>query len=505
MASATFIAAVGQHLVRQIVEEGAVPASRTHVTCMGVELAPLVSLGAEREFRSGALHVVTVARLNIMKGHIHALAAVRRAVDAGVDIRYTIAGAGEHRGAIEARVAELGLGDRVRLVGTLSESEVFRLLGEADAFVLPSIGAGEAWPVSVMEAMAAGLPVISSVIGATPQMIESGVDGILVEQGDEPALAEALLRLARDVAARRAMGERARVTARERFDVAHHRRTAVRGRARHTLPQRRANIRPLGPGAGVANRLITFSGEAHLRPILWRGAIGEAGGVGPGAVLADSPPYVEYRPAHVREAPEQLEVETLHPRIGGDVDEKVADRRVAIVVEVRPAFVGVQVQTVTIGEPSEGAEPGGDGAQGVRMVASAGRSPARTPATSPSSNWRKACSSANALPRASQPLITLAFSSACSRPLKYPVMAMASMPRWQGSWPIATQRGQSSDAVATSNHPVCGAIRQRTRPLSAGALKTSFQIRQIVDARAPMNCSHPDRSPGQSFSASSRA
>jgi len=219
LASATFVAAVGQHLVGQIVDEGAVPAARIHVTCMGVELAPLLSLGAERDFRSGALHVVTVARLNITKGHVHALAAVRRAVDAGADIRYTIAGAGEHRGAIEARVAELRLGERVRLVGTLSESEVFRLLGEADAFVLPSIGAGEAWPVSVMEAMAAGLPVISSVIGATPQMIESGVDGMLVEQADEPAFAEALLRLAGNVSARRAMGERARVTARERFDV----------------------------------------------------------------------------------------------------------------------------------------------------------------------------------------------------------------------------------------------------------------------------------------------
>jgi glycosyltransferase involved in cell wall biosynthesis len=219
MRSAAFVAAVGEHLVRQVVDEAAVPEARTHVTCMGVDLAPLASLGAERAFRPGALHVVTVARLNPMKGHVHALAAVRRAVDAGLDVRYTIAGSGEHRDVIEARAVELRLGDRVRLAGTLSESEVFGLLAEADAFVLPSVGAGEAWPVSVMEAMAAGLPVISSIIGATPQMIASGVDGILVEQRDEAALAEAMIRLGRDVAARRAIGERARLTARERFDV----------------------------------------------------------------------------------------------------------------------------------------------------------------------------------------------------------------------------------------------------------------------------------------------
>ena len=219
MRSAAFVAAVGTHLVRQIVDDTALPEDRIHVTCMGVDLGPLASLGAERSFVSGRLHIVTVARLNAMKGHVHALAAVRRAVDAGTDILYTIAGGGEHRGAIEARIRELRLEDRVRLPGTLSEPEVFQLLAAADAFVLPSVGAGEAWPVSVMEAMAAGLPVVSSIIGATPEMIDSGVDGILEKQGDEAALADAVIMLARDVDARQRLGARARLTARGRFDV----------------------------------------------------------------------------------------------------------------------------------------------------------------------------------------------------------------------------------------------------------------------------------------------
>ncbi|MDB4979353.1 MAG: glycosyl transferase group 1 [Myxococcales bacterium] len=219
MRGAAFVDAVGTHLLNQIVASTGTPRERVHVTCMGVDLTRLRALGAERAFAAGALHVVTVARLNAMKGHHHAIAAVRRAVDAGADLRYTIAGEGEQRATIETQIRSLRLEDRVQLVGTLAEGEVFRLLSTADAFVLPSIGAGEAWPVSLMEAMGAGLPVISSIIGATPEMVVSGDDGILVEQGDEGGLSDALGLLARDVGIRRKMGERARATAEKRFDV----------------------------------------------------------------------------------------------------------------------------------------------------------------------------------------------------------------------------------------------------------------------------------------------
>jgi len=219
MQQASFVAAVGSHLLQQVVDQARVPKERVHVSCMGVDLTRLVDLGGDRSVVAGKLHIVTVARLNAMKGHVHALAAVRRAVDAGLDVHYTIAGEGENRATIEARIRALGLERRVTLAGTLSEGEVFALLGRADAFVLPSVGAGEAWPVSVMEAMGGGLPVVSSIIGATPEMITSGTDGILVAQGDESALADALIHLARDVDARRSLGAEGRVTAQRRFDV----------------------------------------------------------------------------------------------------------------------------------------------------------------------------------------------------------------------------------------------------------------------------------------------
>jgi colanic acid/amylovoran biosynthesis glycosyltransferase len=219
MEGAAFVAAVGGHLVRQVVSEVGLPPDRLLATCMGVDTGRLAGLDVKPSSQAGLLRIATVARLNRMKGHLHALAAVRRAVDAGADIEYTIAGEGEYRPEIERSVRALALQDRVHLVGTLSEAEVLSLLSRTDAFVLASVGAGEAWPVSVMEAMGAGVPVISSVIGATPEMITSGVDGILVEQRDEAGLAAAMLQLAADPQARIRMGERARLTAQRRFEV----------------------------------------------------------------------------------------------------------------------------------------------------------------------------------------------------------------------------------------------------------------------------------------------
>jgi glycosyltransferase involved in cell wall biosynthesis len=70
-----------------------------------------------------------------------------------------------------------------------------------------------------MEAMGAGLPVISSVIGATPEMITSGEDGLLIPQGDETALLNELMRLGYEVEFRRRIGAAARRTACRRFDV----------------------------------------------------------------------------------------------------------------------------------------------------------------------------------------------------------------------------------------------------------------------------------------------
>jgi glycosyltransferase involved in cell wall biosynthesis len=219
MKAAAFVCVVGDHLRRQVLEQTDMPGSRIYVTWMGVETSALSALGTDRPKVPGVLHLVTVARLHYMKGLHHALAAIHRGLKAGLDLRYTIAGEGPYRETLISSINQLGLGSNVTLAGTLSETEVFQLLSKADAFLLPSIGIGEAWPVSIMEAMAAGLPVVASIIGATPQMITSGEDGFLVPQSDEQVLFEKIALLAKDLNTRRRIGEAARRTAKQRFDV----------------------------------------------------------------------------------------------------------------------------------------------------------------------------------------------------------------------------------------------------------------------------------------------
>jgi colanic acid/amylovoran biosynthesis glycosyltransferase len=219
MEGAAFVGTAGAHLRQQVLQHTGVQGDHVYVMPMGVQTSALAQLGQDRSYTAGSLHLVTVARLHPAKGHVHALAAVHRALQSGLKIRYTIAGEGPYRDALFSRIRELGLETQVRLTGTLSETEVYVLLSKADAFVLPSTGIGEAWPVSVMEAMGAGLPVIASLIGATPEMITTGEDGFLVARGDEVALLDKIKLLACDVETRRRIGKAARRTACYRFDV----------------------------------------------------------------------------------------------------------------------------------------------------------------------------------------------------------------------------------------------------------------------------------------------
>jgi glycosyltransferase involved in cell wall biosynthesis len=220
MADAAFVCVVGSHLRHQVIEKADVSGDRVWQTFLGVETSELAGLGTDRSYTPGSLHMASVARLHPGKGHIHALAAMQAGLKAGLDLHFTIAGDGPYRDALLSRIYELKLETRATMTGTISEAEKYQLLSKADAFVLPSTGLGESWPSSVIEAMGAGLPVIASVIGATPEMITSGEDGFLVPKGDEAALLEKITLLACDVETRRRISGAARSTAVRRFDVA---------------------------------------------------------------------------------------------------------------------------------------------------------------------------------------------------------------------------------------------------------------------------------------------
>jgi colanic acid/amylovoran biosynthesis glycosyltransferase len=218
MRHARFVATVTEPLRQQVIAEVGVPAANVPIIPMGVDVDSFVPFVDRRPRASKQLLMVTVARLNQAKGHRHVLDAMAIARASGIDVRYVIAGDGPYRDAVVARIEALSLTPHVAVVGALNEQDVLLLLRRADVFVLASEGIGEAAPVSVMEAMATGLPVIASRIGGTPDMITDGVDGFLIAQRDAHGLAMLLARLARDAGYRTMIGLAARKRAVAQFD-----------------------------------------------------------------------------------------------------------------------------------------------------------------------------------------------------------------------------------------------------------------------------------------------
>lgn len=218
MNSARFVSAVTAPLQQSLREE--IGLSQPYpVIWMGVDTARFHADPAQRATRpADRIEVATVARLTYNKGHRFFLRAMAQLRREGIDIHYRIAGEGPERPEIEAEIARLGLEDHVTLLGSVGEAAVLELLQSSDALALTSIRKGEAAPVAVMEAMSTGLPVICSIIGGTPDMIEDGVDGFLVPQEDVEAITTAARTLATDPQRRQTMGHAARQTAKVKFD-----------------------------------------------------------------------------------------------------------------------------------------------------------------------------------------------------------------------------------------------------------------------------------------------
>ncbi len=124
-----------------------------------------------------------------------------------VPFELTIGGNGEVEKSV-AMTEQLGASDHIRFAGWVSGGEKAALLRAADVYVLPSHNEG--LPVSLLEAMSWGVPVISTRVGGIPELVTDGVDGLLIDAGDRKALEDALTRLASDVELRRAMGAAAR-------------------------------------------------------------------------------------------------------------------------------------------------------------------------------------------------------------------------------------------------------------------------------------------------------
>jgi colanic acid/amylovoran biosynthesis glycosyltransferase len=222
VASAAFVVAISSYNRDLIVREcGEQCAEKIRLLHCGVdtELLAVPASSATGE----ALRILSVGALGEVKGHRYLVEACDLLQRGGIDFRCEIVGEGPQRAQLERQIRRLGLTDRVRLLGSRSRPEVLKLLARSNVAVLASVptrqGKREGIPVALMEAMAAGRPVIASDLSGIPELVESGTSGFLVAPADAPGLAEALTTLGRDHELRRTMGRAGRLRIVQRFDI----------------------------------------------------------------------------------------------------------------------------------------------------------------------------------------------------------------------------------------------------------------------------------------------
>ena len=191
---------------------GVTSASRIRVIPNSVNLETFASDGSREDARrelgiaENQFLWLAAGRLAAAKDYPTMLGAFAVLTDRCPQAMLAIAGDGPLRGEIKSLVQQMGLAERVRLLGL--RSDVPRLLQASDALVLSS--AWEGMPVVVLEAMASRRPVVATSVASIPEMLEDGISGLLVPPGDSEALADAMVKLMdADPEDRRAMTEKA--------------------------------------------------------------------------------------------------------------------------------------------------------------------------------------------------------------------------------------------------------------------------------------------------------
>ncbi|AWQ18175.1 colanic acid biosynthesis glycosyltransferase WcaL [Pantoea ananatis] len=185
------------HLWQNKLIEMGCPPEKIHVTRMGIE--PEKFNFQPRDAFHTPLRIVSVARLTEKKGLDVAVKASAILKQRGGRFQYTIIGNGDQDRMMRDFIAREEMDDCVTMPGFKPQEEIRQALNQADIFLLPSKTAAdgdmEGIPVALMEAMAVGLPVVSTFHSGIPELIENDVSGWLVKEDDAEALAETLLKL----------------------------------------------------------------------------------------------------------------------------------------------------------------------------------------------------------------------------------------------------------------------------------------------------------------------
>lgn len=207
------LVAVSEQVAQNAIKTERLNPTKLAVIPNGIPMGGQQLSAAEREAARAALGVpakavlvMAVGRLVPVKGHAGLLRAIAH-LDAGGQLPYlALVGEGELRDKLEAQARSLGLEDRVVFTGARQDAD--RLLQVADIYAQPSLREGLS--IAMLEAMAAGLPLVASEVGAAGDVITGGESGLLVAPGDEGALIAALEDLLADKEKRARLGAAAR-------------------------------------------------------------------------------------------------------------------------------------------------------------------------------------------------------------------------------------------------------------------------------------------------------
>ena len=205
------VVVLGQGWADWVVDTLGVPPQRVHILYNGVPLPARV------ERREGPCRILFLGRIGARKGVPELLQALGSAPLRNRGWTAVLAGDGEVE-PYRSRVAEAGLAERIALPGWLDAAAAADLLAQADILVLPSHA--ENFPIAVIEALAAQVAVITTPVGATPELLSDGQSALFVPAGDALALADAIARLIDDPALRHAIAAAGRIVFMEKLDIA---------------------------------------------------------------------------------------------------------------------------------------------------------------------------------------------------------------------------------------------------------------------------------------------
>lgn len=192
-----------QYLASLLLKDRESLMEKVNVVHQGISIEDFIYLRSQQtDFPSELPILLTIARLVPKKGHRYVMEALSLLKKRGIEARWIVAGDGPEKSMLMRLSQELGLENSVEFVGEIDSSQVKELLSVATIFVLPCVkdenGNMDGIPVAIMEAMAAGVPVVSTSVSGIPELIEHRTNGLLIAPFDVKALMDSIQNLLED-------------------------------------------------------------------------------------------------------------------------------------------------------------------------------------------------------------------------------------------------------------------------------------------------------------------